>query len=144
MAPKILNYYAGGNTARGFHDLFSSTLERLDRIFILKGGPGTGKSTLMKKIGEKWGEKYDIEYIHCSADYGSIDGVIIPSLSVGVVDGTAPHVIEPKYPGIVEEYVNLGESWDSEKLQDHKGEVVRLKAAIKDCYYEAYKLIKEA
>jgi hypothetical protein len=144
LSNKVLNYYAGGNTAKGFYNLFPSTLERLDRIFILKGGPGTGKSTLMKKIGEKWNEKYDIEYVHCSADYGSIDGVIIPALKVGVVDGTAPHVIEPNYPGIVEEYVNLGESWDSEQLQGSKEEVFRIKAEIKSCYDEAYRMFGEA
>ena len=139
MSPKVLNYYASGNTAQGFYDLYASTLQRLDRIFILKGGPGTGKSTIMKKIGEKWGERYDLEYIHCSADYGSIDGVIIPTLSVGVVDGTAPHVIEPQLPGIVEEYVNLGEAWDSEQLRRHKEAVINVKKQINQCYDEAYK-----
>ncbi len=138
------NYYAGGNTAKGFYDLFSSSLKQLDRIFILKGGPGTGKSTLMKKIGEKWGQQYDTEYIHCSADYGSIDGVIIPELSAGVVDGTAPHVIEPQYPGIIEEYINLGEAWDSSKLQENKQEVFYVKEQIKKCYDEAYTIFAEA
>ncbi len=116
MTGKILNYYAGGNTARGFHNLFPSNLNGLDRLFILKGGPGTGKSTLMKAVGEKWNnEGYDIEYIHCASDNGSIDGVIIRELGIGIVDGTSPHVIEPKAPGAIEEYVNLGEAWDSKK-----------------------------
>jgi ABC-type lipoprotein export system ATPase subunit len=52
MRGKILNYYAGGNTAKGFYNLYDSALEDLDKLFILKGGPGTGKSTLMKTIGE--------------------------------------------------------------------------------------------
>ncbi|MRG86273.1 PRK06851 family protein [Salinibacillus xinjiangensis] len=144
MARRIYNYYAGGNTAEGFYDLFPEVIQQLERVFILKGGPGTGKSTLMKKIGEKWGEKYDIEYVHCSADYGSIDGVIIPALKIGVIDGTDPHVVEPRYPGIVEEYINLGESWDSEKLRQHKEDVAQVKSQIKACYDEAYQLFAEA
>ena len=32
-------------------------------------------------------------------------GIIIPALKIGLVDGTAPHVIEPKAPGAIEEYV---------------------------------------
>jgi Cdc6-like AAA superfamily ATPase len=144
LTPKVLHYYAGGNTSKGFYHFFPSILEGLDRIYILKGGPGTGKSTLIKKIGEKWGKKYDIEYLHCSADYGSVDGVIIPKLSVAIVDGTAPHIIEPQLPGIVEEYINLGVAWDSDKLKQHKKEVAQIKSEIKKCYDEAYSLFHEA
>ncbi|SET21676.1 hypothetical protein SAMN05421676_103249 [Salinibacillus kushneri] len=144
MGKHVYNYYAGGNTAKGFYDLFEETLKRLDRIFILKGGPGTGKSTLMKKIGESWKSDDNIEYIHCSADYGSIDGVIIPDLKIGIVDGTAPHVIEPKYPGVIEEYVNLGEAWDSEQLRMYKEPIFQVKNQIKACYDKAYKLFAEA
>lgn len=139
MAGKIINYYAGGNTARGFYSLYEECLEGLDRIFILKGGPGTGKSTVMKDIGAKWVEKgFDIEFLHCSSDNNSIDGVIIPSLKVGVVDGTAPHVIEPKAPGAVEEYVNLGEAWDSEKLALQKSRIIDLTKQIGTAFNTAY------
>ena len=117
VSGKIIRYFAGGNTARGFYSLFDSSLEGLNRIFILKGGPGTGKSFLMKDVGNFWSEKgYDIEFLHCSSDPDSVDGVIITSLQVAIVDGTAPHVIEPKLPGAVEEYINLGEAWDSKAL----------------------------
>jgi hypothetical protein len=145
VAGNIKNYFAGGNTARGFFSLYDECLEGLDRIFILKGGPGTGKSTLMKDIGSKWVEKgYDIEYLHCSSDNNSIDGVIIPSLKVGVVDGTAPHVIEPKVPGAVEEYVNLGEAWDSTKLASQKDRIVELNKKISQSFQSAYDTFAEA
>lgn len=145
MAGKIINYYAGGNTARGFYSLYEECLEGLDRIFILKGGPGTGKSTVMKDIGTKWVEKgFDIEFLHCSSDNNSIDGVIIPSLKVGVVDGTAPHVIEPKAPGAVEEYVNLGEAWDSEKLALQKSRIIDLTKQISTAFNTAYSNFVEA
>ena len=145
MTAKIKNYYAGGNTARGFHSLYESNLQGLEKLFILKGGPGTGKSSLMKKIGREWFENgYDIELLHCSSDNESIDGVIIPSLRIGIVDGTAPHVIEPKAPGAIEEYVNLGEAWDSEKLVGSKDEIVELTDRISESFTSAYKLFHEA
>lgn len=63
MTGNVLNYYAGGNTARGFHNLYEENLKGLNRLFILKGGPGTGKSSLIKVIGREWVEKgYDIEF----------------------------------------------------------------------------------
>ena len=46
------HYFACGNTAKGFHNFFRNNIELLTKIFILKGGPGTGKSTLMKKLGK--------------------------------------------------------------------------------------------
>jgi hypothetical protein len=145
MAGKVKNYFAGGNTAKGFHNLYDSNLQGLDRLFILKGGPGTGKSSLMKKIGNEWLEKgYNIEFLHCSSDNNSIDGVLIPALKVGIVDGTAPHVIEPKAPGAVEEYINLGEAWDKKALAAHKNSIQRLTEQISAAFANAYATFKEA
>ncbi|AIE61625.1 PRK06851 family protein [Bacillus methanolicus] len=145
MAGKVLNYYAGGNTARGFHSLFESNLQHLDRLFILKGGPGTGKSSIMKKVGAEWLEKgYTIEYIHCSSDNNSIDGVIIPKLKAGIVDGTAPHVIEPKVPGAIENYINLGEAWDADVLSVQKKEIQKHTNNISKAFESAYAVFKEA
>lgn len=145
VAGKIKNYFAGGNTARGFCSLYDSNLQGLDRLFILKGGPGTGKSSLMKKFGQEWLEKgYDIEFLHCSSDNQSIDGVIIPGLKVGLVDGTAPHVIEPKAPGAVEEYINLGEAWNSRALNAQKSAIVKLTSQISHSFQKAYATFNEA
>lgn len=145
MAGKIRNYYAGGNTARGFYSLFESNLQGLDRLFILKGGPGTGKSSMMKSIGKEYAEQgYDVQYVHCSSDNDSIDGIIIPALKVGVVDGTAPHVIEPKAPGAIEEYVNLGVAWDSQKLAEHKEDIQQITSEISTSFQTAYSLFGEA
>jgi Cdc6-like AAA superfamily ATPase len=141
----VLNYYAGGNTARGFYSLYESNLHGLSRLFILKGGPGTGKSSLMKKLGKEWNEKgYDIEYLHCSSDNDSIDGLIIPALQVGIVDGTAPHVIEPKAPGAVEEYVNLGKAWDSAMLKTQREAIEILSGKISEAFSAAYGLFARA
>jgi Cdc6-like AAA superfamily ATPase len=145
VAGKIKNYFAGGNTARGFHNLYESNLHGLDRLFILKGGPGTGKSSLMKKVGNEWAEKgFDIEFLHCSSDNNSIDGVLVRTLGVGIVDGTAPHVIEPKAPGAVEEYINLGEAWDRKALTHHKAAIQKITAQISESFQKAYATFKEA
>jgi hypothetical protein len=142
---KIKNYFAGGNTARGFHSLYESNLQGLERLFILKGGPGTGKSSLMKKIGKQWVERgFDIEFLHCSSDNDSIDGVLIPALKVGIVDGTAPHIIEPKAPGAVEEYINLGTAWDTKSLKHQKNRIQNLTIQITRAFQNAYATFKEA
>nr|WP_245350095.1 PRK06851 family protein [Cytobacillus eiseniae] len=145
VAGKIKNYFAGGNTARGFYSLYESNLQGLDRLFILKGGPGTGKSSLMKAIGSEWADKgFDLEYLHCSSDNDSIDGVIIPALKVGIVDGTAPHVIEPKAPGAIEEYVNLGKAWDSKALAVQKEAIIQISQQVSQSFETAYSKFAEA
>ncbi|QYF83231.1 PRK06851 family protein [Brevibacterium sp. PAMC21349] len=145
MTGKVMNYFAGGNTAKGFYSLYDSNLKGLERLFILKGGPGSGKSTIMKKIGQEWLDKdYDIEYLHCSSDNESIDGVIIPALKIGIVDGTAPHVIEPKAPGAIEEYVNLGAAWDSQQLASERAAIIKLTNARSKSFEKAYTLFAEA
>ncbi|MFD0713455.1 PRK06851 family protein [Paenibacillus sp. GCM10027626] len=137
--PTTLNYYAGGNTARGFANLFDSSLQKLEKIYILKGGPGTGKSSLMRSIAEQFSnQNFDTWLIHCSSDNDSLDGVIIPELSVGIVDGTAPHVIEPELPGAVEQYVNLGAAWDSLQLRQQKEQIALLQEQISSAFTQAY------
>lgn len=140
-----MHYFACGNTARGFWNFFESNLADLKKVYILKGGPGTGKSTLMKRIGKQYLNKgYDIEYIHCSSDPDSLDGMIVRSLSFGIVDGTAPHVIEPSIPGAVEEYVNLGISWDTHLLKKAARNIKDIKEQITECYTNVYERFKEA
>jgi Mrp family chromosome partitioning ATPase len=46
-------FFAAANTEMGFRSLFDEIFapEKFRRIYILKGGPGTGKSTLMRNLG---------------------------------------------------------------------------------------------
>ncbi len=139
MSGYIKHYFVCANSAKGFINLFDSNIHMLDKIYILKGGPGTGKSSLMKKIGTYFAnEGLDIDYIHCSSDPDSLDGIIIRKLSVAIVDGTAPHVIEPKAPGAIEEYINLGTAWNIPDLQKHKKEILYLQKEISETYPKAY------
>ena len=140
-------YFAAANTEAGFFSLFDEVFssQRLCRIYILKGGPGTGKSTLMKNIGflaEKRG--LEVEYICCSSDPHSLDGVIIPSLSVAVLDGTAPHITDPVYPGVTEHTVNLEDALDCEALMKRREEIISLIRSKKEAYRTAYRFLSAA
>lgn len=141
----IKNFYAGSNSSQGFYSLYDQAINELDRLYILKGGPGTGKSTFMRKIGLVMVEKgYDLEYLHCSSDNKSIDGIIIPKLKVGIVDGTAPHIIEPKYPGVVEKVVDLGAFRNDAYLAQFKQQIISTTNDISVNYKAAYKTMQEA
>ena len=100
-------FYLGANSPTGFYSLYDQLLEpeQAETIYILKGGPGCGKSSLMRRVAQAMEEKgASVEYIACSGDPDSLDAVVFPALNTAIVDGTAPHVVEPKYPGLVEGY----------------------------------------
>jgi hypothetical protein len=125
---KIRMLFPGGNTCQGFYSFYNNIIEEdANRVFILKGGPGTGKSTLMRQVGEEMQKRgYDLEFHWCSSDPDSLDAIVIPELKVALIDGTAPHVTDPGYPGAVEEIVNLGDCWDEKKLTAYRREIVQL------------------
>lgn len=142
---RIKNLYPGGNTALGFYSLFESALEGMRRIIIIKGGPGTGKSTLIRSIGMAMVDRgYNVEFLHCASDNQSLDGVIIPAGKVAVVDGTAPHVIDPKYPGAVDEIVNLADHLNYNILKQHRREIIEATDGISQLFVQAYESLKQA
>ena len=137
--------FPGSNTPSGFFSFYKEGLKGLERVYILKGGPGTGKSTLMRKIGIAMLERgYDVEFWQCSSDNDSIDGVIIPGISLAVIDGTPPHNLDPTYPGAVEEIVNLGDHWNDEYLRQHRREIINITENITADFDLCYAKLKTA
>ena len=145
--PVIRHMFPGNNTSQGFFSYFEYILPQAQarRIYCLKGGPGTGKSTLLKRIGARLArEGLDLEYMHCASDPDSLDGIVIPALGAALIDGTAPHVTDPVHPAAVDEIINLGEFWDADAIREHREEIVRLSAEIKKQYRRAYKYLAAA
>lgn len=107
-------YFLGACTPQGFLSHYDSLFDELEQLRIIKGGSGCGKSTFMRKIGAAAEARgLDVSYILCSSDPESLDGVLLPSLSLGFVDGTAPHVLEPRLCGGSANYLNFGEFYRS-------------------------------
>ncbi len=137
--------FPGSNTPAGFVSYYQQGLQGLERVFIIKGGPGTGKSTLMRKIGADLLERgFDVEFWQCSSDNDSLDGVIVRQLSFGIIDGTAPHTIDPIYPGAVEEIINIGEHWDDQYLRQNKQAIIDITTKIKHSFEQGYAKLGEA
>jgi len=89
-----LHFFLGANTPQGFISRFDQLCNANEgwRSYVIKGGPGSGKSTLMKKAAQSIGEYTDaVELIHCSSDVDSLDAVIFEKLKLSIVDGTPPH-----------------------------------------------------
>jgi hypothetical protein len=140
-------YFLGAHSPTGFYSLYDQLLDpsQARAYYILKGGPGCGKSALMNRVGLRAEEAgYFVEYIHCSGDPNSLDGIYIPALGSAVVDGTAPHVIEPIFPGVVEDYINLGECYNKTGLGDVRSEIMTCMQGYRECYRRVYRCLGAA
>ena len=61
---------------------------------------------------------------------------------VSVIDGTAPHIIDPINPGAVDEIVELGKYLDLEKLRRNKKSILSCSEKISNTYRQAYAYLK--
>ena len=139
--PNAPRFFLGANSKTGFFSLYDSFTDPAagDFLWVIKGGPGCGKSSFMKRIGaaaEQAGLR--AEYILCSGDPDSLDAVYFPERRVAYVDGTAPHVIEPKYPGAASLYLDLGAYLDAGALEACLPEIMELNRRYKALYGTAY------
>ncbi len=138
--------FPGGNTSKGFYSFYDQIIsEDAERIFVIKGGPGVGKSNFMRAIGEEFIKQgYDVELHCCSADSKSLDGLVIKKANVALLDGTSPHATDPKNPGAVDEILNLGEYWSESELIKDKHNIINLSKQIRMRFCSAYRYLASA
>ncbi len=147
MRGKIRHIYPGGNTPKGFFSYYPYILgqEEANRIICLKGGPGVGKSTFMKKIGEHFVEQgEDVDFLWCSSDPGSLDGIVLKMRKIAIIDATSPHMVDPVNPGAVDSIVHLGDFWNGEALKKCKDHVLESSGKIKNWFGCAYRYLAAA
>ena len=119
-------YFFGGVTPNGFSTQLSEIISSKEYYtYILKGGPGTGKSQMMKKAAERFAENEDVTCFYCSSDPDSLDAVMMHTSKVIIVDGTPPHVSEPRFPGVCQEIVDLGKYWDKAVLNENRESIIK-------------------
>ncbi len=141
---KPVYFFLGANSEEGFFSLYDQLLGgRLDDLMILKGGPGCGKSTFMRRMGaamERAGER--VVYINCSGDPDSLDAAIFLDRNAAIVDGTSPHVLEPTYAVASERYVDLTRFYDVDAAKARRAEIVALSDEYRAHYRSAYRILR--
>ena len=139
-------FFAAANSGRGFVSFYGKIFgrENIKRRYLIKGGPGTGKSTFMKKVAEAAeGCGMSVERYRCSSDPNSLDGVII-NKNVAVIDSTAPHAEEVEIAGARDVLVDLGAFWNSDGLYAESDKIKKLMAQKKHSYALAYRFLASA
>ena len=133
-------FFAAANTGDGFVSMFEELFfgGNIKKRYIIKGGPGTGKSSLMRRVGafaESRGA--EVEYYYCSSDTDSIDGLIING-EIAIFDGTSPHSYDTAEPGYVDSLVDLGRFWRAEMLEKNAEALRSLSEQKREAYGRAY------
>ena len=132
-------YFLGNNTAYGFYGNYEQELKDKNKVILLKGGPGTGKSTMLKRLAKEAEDRgFDYELWYCSGDPKSLDGVLVKDLNIAVVDATAPHATGADLPVIKDVIFDLATSLNRDKLTPHVEEIKRLLNCKKHRFIRTY------
>lgn len=141
-----IELFAAANSGRGFVSFYKEIFgaKKIKRRYLIKGGPGTGKSTFMKQIADEAEARgMVVERYRCSSDPSSLDGVII-NKCVAIIDSTAPHAEEAELVGARDVLVDLGRFWDSERLFEDIEKIKTLTDKKKRAYALAYRFLSSA
>ena len=130
-------YFLGGASPEGFETDFWNE-QRACYGIMLKGGPGTGKSTLMKRIAEAFPDEA-VSVYHCASDPDSLDAVVLEERGVYIADATAPHEAGTPLPGVTGELNDLAEGTDRVAMQAVSEPVRALYAANQAAHLQARK-----
>lgn len=118
-------YFLAANSGEGFISYFKENYDSDWTAYIIKGGAGTGKSTLMRRFAAKASAKgIKAELCPCSSDPESLDAVILPHKKIIMLDGTPPHAVEPEWPGVCEKIINTGDFWDEKLLHNSREKIL--------------------
>ena len=147
MKEYSIPFFLGSSAPNGFFSLFDELRRPLDGwyCYIIKGGPGTGKSSMMKRIAEKLEQNgLGVSRIYCASDPESLDALICESLRVSIADGTSPHTLDPRYPGVCDEIVDLGKFWNCKKLAENSDAIISLTDSNAVCYKKCRRFLEAA
>lgn len=139
-----VKYFCAVNSSKGFISFYPQLIKESDRVYIVKGGPGTGKSRFLRTVAEAAAKKgRRVVYYYCSSDSDSLDGICVDGKLL-LIDGTAPHAVEASLPGARDDLIDLGAFWDPAKLIGQRKRIMRLAAEKRSCFDRAYRYLSAA
>ncbi len=139
MAGTARHIFTGTNTPDGFFSYNQYLLDHgaADKIICIKGGPRSGKSAFMKKIGESMLEDgCDVDFMHCADHHCSLDGILLRGKKTAMIDGMSPPFSVD--PGAVDSVIHLGDYWNESGVENNRDAFEGAGDKIKDMLGLAY------
>ncbi|HEX3040000.1 MAG TPA: hypothetical protein VHP54_06880 [Caproiciproducens sp.] len=136
--------FFGALTVDGSSDYIDNLTANVQKRYFIKGRPGTGKSTFLRRIASgalKAG--FDVESYHCAFDPDSLDMVILRELGVCLFDSTPPHEYFPSRTE--DETIDFYKAAVAEKTDEkYRGELAAIMADYKAAIVKATKQLAKA
>ena len=141
------HFFPGANTPVGFYNNFGQVADykKQDKAVHIKGGSGCGKSTLMKKIAKRAQDKdLTIEYMHCSSDPESLDGIHITDKNYIMFDSTSPHMQDPVLISAGEISFNTADFLNQSLLEEQRSTLITLLNSKSRFFSDCYRYLASA
>ena len=139
--------FAGGHTPRGYvsfhHHILPS--DRAKHIYILRGIAGAGTSSFLRRMGEALeAEGLAVEYHHRPADSAMLHAVVLPGAGVALIDGEAPHAVEPALPGAAGTLLDFVRFFDEPAARAQREKIAEAATRIEACVQRGYRYLAAA
>jgi len=123
----VRHYFAEGITTRGYISLLPNMLPNWERVYVLLGGLGTGKSTVIKIIGlELLDRGYEIDFLRSARDPDSMAGFVMPRHGLSMLDAMEVSPLRWRAPGVVEKFADFTVFCDESKLEKQRQQILKL------------------
>lgn len=123
----VRHYFAEGMTTRGYISLLPNMMPSWQRAYVLLGGPGTGKSTLIKIIGlELLDRGYDIDFLRSARDPDSMAGFIMPRMGLAMLDAMEVSPLRWRAPGVIEKFIDFRMFCDEHILEKQRAQILKI------------------
>lgn len=86
-AAGVRHYFIEAFTPYGYVSLLAELLKDVRYTYLLTGGPGTGKSTMIKLVGIQMIDRgYEVDYIRSIKEPDSVAGIFLPRHQIALLD----------------------------------------------------------
>ena len=128
MLNRIEYVFASGFTADGYYSCLPDLLSRFERIILLQGVPGSGRSSFIKSIGLNLAERgYQVQFWISPLDASYLDGVYIEQVRTAIMIEEVLGSLEiSEKPGIEVHRIDLGRYCDHGELKASQAEIEAL------------------
>ncbi|HUS89551.1 MAG TPA: hypothetical protein VMW91_09335 [Desulfosporosinus sp.] len=129
----VRHYFAEGMTTRGYISLLPNMMPSWQRVYVLLGGPGTGKSTLIKVIGlELLDRGYGVDFLRSVRDPDSMAGFIMPHMGLAMLDAMKVSPLRWRAPGVVEKFIDFSIFCDELKLEKQRSQIFKIENLLQE------------
>ena len=142
--PGVRHYFAEGVTNRGYISLLPNMMLEWNRTYILMGGPGTGKSTLIKMVGlELLDRGHEVDFLRSARDPDSIAGLLIRRSNLAMLDLYEIAPLHWRAPGVVERFIDFSAYCNLRNLDKQRQSVLELERGINQAQQRIGEILAE-